>query len=94
MLRLLPPGREFGRAAEQAFVHVAERYDFDRRDLDQPPEVALAVPPGAHEPDPIGLLLGGPGHMNPECRQGQPGSRLEKLTSSHGKSPETLRIFP
>ena len=50
-----------GGLGEHLLVDVAERDDLDRRDLDQPEQVALAVPAGADQADPlarVGELLG------------------------------------
>jgi hypothetical protein len=45
---------------EHLLVDVAERDDLDRRNLDQPQQVALAIPAGADQPNPrplVGKLL-------------------------------------
>ena len=54
-LRFLPLAGDLHRAREHLLVHVANRDDLDRRDLDQPPKVALSIPPGADQTDPSGL---------------------------------------
>ena len=42
---------------EQFLVHVAQRNDFDRRDLDEAEEIALPVPARADETDAFGFLV-------------------------------------
>ena len=39
-------------------IHVAERDDLDRRDLNEPEQIVLAIPAAADESDPLGLLIG------------------------------------
>ena len=50
-------GNQFGRAVEHVLIDVAERDHFDRRHLDQPAQIALAVPAGADQADAIRFLL-------------------------------------
>ena len=54
LLRGLPTGDDPRGLGEHRRVDVAERNDFHRRDLDEPQEVALAVPAAADQPDPPG----------------------------------------
>ena len=42
---------------QHLLVHVAERDDFDRRDLDQPEQIDLAVPSAADQADSSGLVI-------------------------------------
>ncbi len=56
LLRGLARGDHLGGLGEHLLVDVAERDDLDRRDLDEPEQVALAVPAGADQPDALGLL--------------------------------------
>ena len=55
---LLPLAGDLDGPGEHVLVRVADGDDLDRRDLDQAPQVALAVPTGADEADPPGLLRG------------------------------------
>ncbi len=52
----LASGDQLGGVGQHLLVDVAERDDLDRRDLDQPEQVALAVPASADQPDALGLL--------------------------------------
>ncbi len=47
LLRLLPLAGEFRRAFEHVLVHVANGNHLHRRHLDEPPQIALAIPTGA-----------------------------------------------
>ena len=60
LLRGLARGGHLGGIGEHLLVDVAERDDLDRSDLDEPEQVALAVPAGADQPDPLRLRGGGP----------------------------------
>ena len=53
LLRELPGRDEIGGVRHHLLVDVAERHDFDRRDLDEAQEVGLAVPAAADETDPL-----------------------------------------
>ena len=57
LLRFLPLAGDIDGAREHLLVHVANRDDLDRRDLDEPPEVALSIPAGADQTDPPGLAV-------------------------------------
>ena len=57
LLRYLPLADEVGRLGQHLLVHVAQRDDFDRGDLDEPEEVEFAVPSAADHADPEGLSL-------------------------------------
>ena len=84
LLRRLPRRDQLGRVGEHLLVDVAERDDFDRRDLDQPEQVALAVPAGADQPDPLARvreLLGVGGRSG----QGEGrGGVLDEVSAMHG----------
>ena len=73
LLRGLPRGDHVGRLGEHAAVDVAERDDLDRRDLDEPEQVALAVPAAADQADARGLLVGcsGPPGRPPPLQRGE-----------------------
>ena len=58
LLRRLPVGDDLGGLGEHLLVDVAQRDDLDRRDLDQPEQVGLAVPAGADQADPLRLRGG------------------------------------
>ena len=51
-------GDDVGGLGQHLLVDVAERDDLDRRDLDQPEQVALAVPAAADQPHPLGFSAG------------------------------------
>ena len=51
LLRRLPRRDQLGGLGEHPAVDIAQRDDLDRRDLDQPEEVGLAVPAGADQAD-------------------------------------------
>ena len=46
-----------GRFREQVLVHVAKRDNLDGRDLDEPKQIALAVPTRADKADAFGFLV-------------------------------------
>ena len=54
LLRGLPRGDHLGGLGQHLLVDVAQRDDLDRRDLDQPEQVALAVPAAADQADALG----------------------------------------
>ena len=57
LLRFLPLAGDLHGAREHLLVHVTNRDDLDRRDLDEPPEVALSIPAGADQTDPLGFAV-------------------------------------
>ncbi len=65
---------DIGGAVEHVLVDIAERDDFDRRDLNQAQQIGLAVPACADQADSFGLGLG---------LQGDRGSG-EELAAVHG----------
>src|SRR5207237_3180975 len=90
-LRLVPLRDHLGRVRELLLVHVAQRDDFDRRNLNEAEQVALAVPPGADEPDAIRLLLGlrRPGALRPEHRHRHARrTGLEEVSTVHATPPK------
>ena len=79
-----------GGLGEHLLVDVAERDDLDRRDLDQPEQVGLAVPAGADQADPLS-------HLGKLCNgRRQPGQRkrggalLDEVTTIHAMTLPAL----
>ena len=73
LLRGLARGDDLRRAGQHLFVHVAERDHLDRRHLDQPEQVALAVPAAADEADALLLVcefsgIAAEGRQRQSCR--------------------------
>ena len=58
LLRRLAVGDHLGGLGQHLLVDVAQRDDLDRRDLDQPEQVALAVPAAADQADALGFPAG------------------------------------
>ena len=58
LLRGLPAGDHVGGLGQHLLVDVAQRDDLDRRDLDEPEQVALAVPAAADQADARRLRVG------------------------------------
>ena len=86
LLRGLARGDEVGGVGHHLLVDVAERHDFDRRDLHEPQQVGLAVPAGADEADPLlraAELLGVSGEPGDRERGG---TFLEEVATIHGAS--------
>ena len=48
---------QFGSFADHLPVHIAQRYNLDGRDLDEPTQVALAVPAAADQADARRFLI-------------------------------------
>jgi hypothetical protein len=69
---------------QHAFVYVAQRDHFDRGDLKEAEEVALAVPTGADEPNAL-LLVGELGSVSRESGESQScsGPGLEEGSAVH-----------
>ena len=65
-LRPLPG--DLDRLGEHVLVRIAEGDDLDRRDLHEPPQVALAVPAGADQADAAGFLVDEFGPVGAERR--------------------------
>ena len=78
-------GDHVGGLGEHLLVDVAERDDLDRRDLDQPEQVALAVPAGADQADALAgicQLL----RVGRHARQRQSGGTTgDEVTSVHAR---------
>ena len=73
-----------GGIGQHRAVDVAQRDDLDRRDLDQPEEVGLAVPAGADEADPL-LGVGQSLRVAGDRAQGQRrAGGLQEAASVHG----------
>ncbi len=69
---LLPLAGDFHGLGQHPLVRIADGHDLDRRHLDQPPQVALAVPAGADQSDTLGLSgddLKRFGAERPECER-------------------------
>ena len=58
LLRGLPVGDDLGGLGQHLLVDVAQRNDLDRRDLDQPEQVGLAVPAAADQAHAFGFPAG------------------------------------
>ena len=89
LLRQLALGAHVGALVEQVRVGVAERHHLDRRHLQQPEQVGLAVPAGADQRDAllhVGELLRVGGHRG-ERERGPRG--LQEIASKHG----SLSVF-
>src|SRR5205823_1544053 len=71
---LLPAGHDLGRLGQHLLVHVAQRHDLDRCNLDQPQQVDLPIPPGPDQPHPQWLrCVRGMGDVRAERRGGEGG---------------------
>ena len=86
LLGLLPGRHHVGGLAQHVLIDIAERHDVDRRNLNQPKEVTLAVPTAADQADALLLLRGdGAGRASGQGRVRQSGSaRLEERATMHG----------
>src|SRR5262249_18988283 len=86
LLRFLALTRDLYCAREHMFVHIANRNNLDRFNLDKPPQIALAVPTRADEPDAAGLVGSESGwditRSGQSCRSS--GRSFKKLTTIHG----------
>ena len=58
LLGLLPLAGDLHRLGEHVLVGIADGDDFDRRDLDEPPQIAFAVPARADQADAFGFVSG------------------------------------
>ena len=88
----LAGGDELGGFGEHALIDVAERDDFDGRDLDEAKEVGLAVPTGADEADAECFLIGA-GDVSAEGRERESGcAGTKKFAAIHESSRAWSRI--
>ena len=87
-LRFLPVRDQFDRAGQHLLIDVAQRDHFDRRDLNQPAQIALAIPTAADQADAIGLLLGRPSHVRPSSDAATPAAPV------FSKSRRFIPILP
>ena len=72
-------------SASILLVHVAQRDDLDRRDLDQAEQVALAVPAAADQADARRLAVGERGGVAAGGGQGQAGGAgVQEIAAVHG----------
>ncbi len=79
-VRGLPLRNQVGSLGQHLRIHVAQRHDLHRRDLDQPQQIALAVPAAADQPDARRFLR----IIRTQSRGGDPrGSGREKRTAIH-----------
>ena len=71
---------------QHVFVRIADRDDLDRRDLNEPPQIALAVPAGADQPHALGFFSGEGGRHITGRGHGENGggSLSEELATVHG----------
>jgi hypothetical protein len=79
----VPPSDELGSGGGLLLVHVAQRDDLGRRDLDQAEEVHLAVPARADQPRAQRFLIGGPDVRRERGSGGDDGSGLQKCATVH-----------
>jgi hypothetical protein len=78
---------DFDGSGEHIGIGIADRYHLDGGNLDQTPQIALAVPAGANESDAFGFLLDQLGPVSAEGGQGQTrGGRLEEAAAVDHKS--------
>ncbi len=88
LLRGLAVRDDLGGLGQHLLVDVAQRNDLDRRDLDQPEQVGLAVPAAADQPDALGFPAGeARGPLAPKRQSHSRGSRagLEEFATIHGR---------
>ena len=93
LLRGLAVGDDVGGLGQHLLVDVAQRDDLDRRDLDQPEQVALAVPAAADQSHALGFPAGRT--QSSPCRSREREARgrragLEELATIHGVFPRML----
>jgi len=84
LLRRLPHGNNLRRPSEHLLIHVAERDDFNWRNLDQTEQIALAVPAAADEADALLLVcefcgIVAEGRQRQSCR-----TDLNEFPAVHG----------
>ncbi len=87
LLRGLPVGDDVGGLGQHLLVDVAQRDDLDRRDLDQPEQVRLAVPAAADQSHALGFPAGrAEGSPRRSCEREARGRRagLKELATIHG----------
>ena len=85
LLRRLPGRHQLRGLGEHPLVDVAQRHDLDRRHLEQPQQVALAVPAAADQPDAFRRLGGEPEGIAVDGRQGQRRrAGAKELATIHG----------
>src|SRR5262245_35460798 len=97
LFRFLPLRSDVCGLFKLLLIHVAERYDLDRRDLDQPKQVTFAIPAAADESDAFGLLVGD--FLSEEFslfRGGDSGTESrsrggDELAAVHGEAPGEMR---
>ena len=88
-------GDDLGGLGQHLLVDVAERDDLDRRDLDQPEQVGLAVPAAADQPDALGFPARKAGSVFASDRECHPRGRggLNKFATFHGRdSSDDVRL--
>ena len=77
------------RLRKHARIDIAQRNHLDGRNLNQPEDVTLPIPPAPDQPDPFRLLIherkGGPAD-NGQSRTG--GATLKELTTVHSRLPQ------
>jgi hypothetical protein len=92
LARYLTRGNECRRIGQHVSIHVAQRHDLDRRNLDQAQQIGLAVPTSADEADPfatLGKLLG----VGRPARHGeQDGACLDEVATIHDGSPARFYV--
>jgi hypothetical protein len=90
----LPLAGDFQRSGQHPLVGVADRDDLDRRNLNQTPQVALAVPAGPDQADSTGTTMDQVQSVSPQGGKGQTGRRgLQEMPSIHAESlGDTRRI--
>jgi len=73
LLRLLPLAHELRGFGEHVLVRITERDDLDRRDLNQPADIALAIPSTADQSDASWFSIGDFSATRPERGHGECG---------------------
>jgi hypothetical protein len=84
LFRLLARGHQIRRLRQHIAVHVAQRNDLHGRDLDEPEQIALAIPPAADQADALGFA-GRPAAKGPAAHRARPGGgrHFEKFSPIH-----------
>src|SRR6185437_4135614 len=93
LMRFLSPRHHLRRLRKPVLIHIAQRDDFNRRNLDQPKQIILAIPSRPDQPHAIRLLLRPIGDIS--AQHGGRNSRrahLQKISSVHG-NPSSLSSF-
>ena len=78
---------------EHAFIHIAKRDDFDRRNLNESQQIGFAVPPAADEANAKRFGVGEFIAVAAGCADREPRGRgAEKISAVHIAAPLVLTI--